>query len=88
MEEFKKSMQEVLEDNILRFWIDKMTDHENGGYYGQIDGKDHLVPKADKGAILNARILLSFAAAYRVIGKKEYLEAAERAPARHRLPHR
>ena len=79
MEEFKKSMQEVLEDNILRFWIDKMTDHENGGYYGQIDGKDHLVPKADKGAILNARILWSFAAAYRVIGKKEYLEAAERA---------
>ena len=79
MEEFKKSMQEVLEDNILRFWIDRMTDNENGGYYGEIDGNDRLVPTADKGAILNARILWSFSAAYRMIGKKEYLVAADRA---------
>ena len=34
---------------------------------------------ADKGAILNARILWTFSAAYRVLGKSEYLKIATRA---------
>ena len=75
----KQEMQDVLENNILRFWIDKMTDNEHGGYYGRMDGHDVLHPKADKGAILNARILWSFSAAYRVLGNPIYLEAATRA---------
>ena len=37
------------------------------------------MPDAEKGAILNARILWGFAAAYRVLHKPEYLEAATRA---------
>lgn len=69
----------MLENNILRFWIDKMTDNEKGGYYGEIDGHDRIVLNADKGAILNARILWAFSAAYRVLQKREYLVAAERA---------
>ena len=72
-------MQDVLEKNILQFWLDKMQDHENGGFYGRIDGSGQLHPEAEKGAILNARILWSFSAAYRVVGKPEYLEAATRA---------
>ena len=72
-------MQDVLEKNILQFWLDKMQDHENGGFYGRIDGSGQLHPEAEKGAILNARILWSFSAAYRVLGKPEYLEAATRA---------
>ena len=72
-------MQDVLENNILRFWLDKMQDHENGGFYGRIDGSGQLHPEAEKGAILNARILWSFSAAYRVLGNPEYLEAATRA---------
>ena len=71
-------MQDVLEKNILQFWLDKMIDHENGGFYGRIDGSGQLHPEAEKGAILNARILWSFSAAYRVLGKPEYLEAATR----------
>ena len=62
----RAEMQEVLEQNILRFWLDKMTDHENGGFYGRIDGGMQLHPEAEKGAILNARILWAFSAAYRV----------------------
>jgi len=56
-----------------------MQDDENGGFYGQMTGRGQLIKEADKGAILNARILWSFSAAYRVMGKKEYLEAATRA---------
>ncbi len=79
VETMKQEMQDVLEKNILRFWLDKMVDHENGGFYGRIDGSGVLHPKAEKGAILNARILWSFSAAYRVLANPEYLEAATRA---------
>ena len=72
-------MQDVLQDNILRFWLDKMQDQEHGGFYGRIDGSGVLHPEAEKGAILNARILWSFSAAYRVLGNLEYLEMATRA---------
>ena len=75
----KKEMLDVLENNILRFWLDKMQDTDNGGFYGRMDGHHQLHPEAEKGAILNARILWSFSAAYRVLQKPEYLEAATRA---------
>ena len=75
----KQEMQDVVENNILRFWLDKMVDDEHGGFYGRIDGSEVLHPEAEKGAILNARILWSFSAAYRVLGNPEYLEAATRA---------
>ena len=75
----KQEMQDVVENNILRFWLDKMVDDEHGGFYGRIDAGEVLHPEAEKGAILNARILWSFSAAYRVLGNPEYLEAATRA---------
>ena len=79
VETLRQEMQDVLQDNILRFWLDKMQDHEHGGFYGRIDGCGVLHPEAEKGAILNARILWSFSAAYRVLGNQEYLDAATRA---------
>ena len=76
---FKQEVREVLEDNILRFWIERMQDEEHGGFYGRIDNQNILHADADKGAILNARILWTFSAAYRVLGKSEYLKIATRA---------
>lgn len=75
----KQEVHDVLTQNILPFWLDKMTDREHGGFYGRIDGHMQLHPEAEKGAILNARILWSFSAAYRVLRKPDYLEAATRA---------
>lgn len=63
----RDEMQDVLLNNILPFWIDKMQDEEHGGFYGRIDGHGELHPEAEKGAILNARILWTFSAAYRVL---------------------
>ena len=79
METPKKEMKQRLEDNILRYWIDKVTDNEHGGYYGRVDSHDQVHPEAEKGAILNGRILWAFSAAYRVLKNKEYLDAATRA---------
>ena len=78
----KQLTQEVyseLTENILPFWLNKMVDIERGGFYGRIDGNNQLHADAEKGAILNARILWTFSAAYRVLGRPEYLEAATRA---------
>lgn len=75
----KAEMQDVIMNNILPFWLNYMQDREHGGFYGQMKGDGTLVKDADKGCILNARILWAFSAAYRVLGKTEYLEAATRA---------
>ena len=75
----RSEMQDVLENNILHFWKTKMVDRENGGFYGRIDGHGTLHPEAEKGAILNARILWTFSSAYRILGKPEYLDMATRA---------
>jgi len=79
IKQLKTEVKQNLEDNILKFWLDKVTDNENGGYYGRVDGKDNVHADAEKGAILNARILWAFSAAYRVLRKPEYLTAATRA---------
>lgn len=70
----KSEALDVLTQNILPFWLDKMQDQEHGGFYGQMTGRYELNKEADKGAILNARILWSFSAAYRVLSKDERLE--------------
>ena len=79
IEKMRTEMREVLENNILRFWTDNMQDTANGGFYGRMDGEMTLHREAEKGAILNARILWSFAAAYRVLGIQAYLDIATRA---------
>ena len=75
----KLQMQDVLEQNILPFWMNQMKDPEQGGFYGRMDNQGVLHPEAEKGAILNARILWAFSAAYRVLGNQAYLETATRA---------
>jgi len=78
IKKLRAEMLETLTKNILPFWLN-FQDKENGGFYGQMTGEGVLVPEASKGAILNARILWSFSAAYRVLHKPEYLKAATRA---------
>lgn len=79
IKKLRQEMQEELTGNILPYWMNKMTDHANGGFYGRITGQEVLEPEAEKGAILNARILWTFSAAYRLFRKEEYLATATRA---------
>ena len=75
----KAAAADELTRNILPWWIRKMPDPDNGGFYGRRDGRDNVVPGAPKGGILNARILWSFAAAYIWKPDPLYLEMAMRA---------
>jgi len=79
IQKLKKEVEDVLKSNILSFWLHHMIDHQHGGFYGQMRGDGTLLPHANKGGILNGRILWTFSAAYRVLGREEYLQAATRA---------
>ena len=74
--QLKDEALEELTGNILPFWMERMRDRDRGGFAGRISGKGIPDPEADKGAILNARILWTFSAAYRTLGRPEYLETA------------
>lgn len=74
-----KGFENELTNNILPFWIGKMQDDTHGGFYGCIDGNNILHEKANKGAILNCRILWTFSTAYRICRNPQYLTIAKRA---------
>ena len=74
----RQEARHTLENNILPFW-NEMADDRRGGFYGRRDGQGVLHPDAEKGAVLNARILWSYSAAYRVIGGDRNLQMADRA---------
>ena len=75
IEKFRQELAANLHENILPYWLDRMR-APGGGFYGRRDGFDRLHADEPRGAILNARILWAFSAAYRVFGKQEYLDAA------------
>ena len=70
----KNQFKTCLTDNILQYWL-KLRDPE-GGFYGEVSANGDVLKDAPRGVILNARIIWAFAAAYRALGRKEYLEAA------------
>jgi cellobiose epimerase len=66
-------------NNILEFWSTYAIDHKYGGFAGEIDAKGEIVEGAEKGLVLNARILWTFSMAYNFLQNKTYLELAHRA---------
>ena len=59
-----------LETKILPFW-ENLKDDAFGGYYGYMDEALHLNRKADKGCILNSRILWFFSTAATVLKRPD-----------------
>ena len=67
-----------LEQKILPFWTG-MKDDVYGGFYGGMDNNLILNRTADKGCILNSRILWTFSTAALETGKAEYRQCADHA---------
>ena len=65
--------------NILSYWTNNTVDYEFGGFLGQIDHYNKVIPKASKGIILNTRILWSFSAASNHLKTNEYRVICDRA---------
>ena len=71
-------VKKELTQNILPYWMQKMC-REDEGFYGRIDGNENLNQEAPVGNIMTARMLWTFASAYRVLGNEEYLVTAIKA---------
>ncbi|MCV9928289.1 AGE family epimerase/isomerase [Flavobacterium sp. LS1R49] len=66
-------------DNILKYWSKKTIDTKNGGFIGEINNQDIIIDNADKGSVLNARILWTFSSSYQITQKEAHKKIAKRA---------
>lgn len=60
-------------NKILLYWMHNTNDPVNGGFIGRIDEHNIKFPDAPRGAVLNARILWAFSAAYQVTNNPNHL---------------
>jgi cellobiose epimerase len=65
--------------SILNYWQGNAVDEVNGGFTGTIDFNENKDYTAEKGSVLNARILWAFSAAYPVTQSESHLQLAHRA---------
>jgi cellobiose epimerase len=79
LKSFAHEADEEVRKNILPFWMNRMMDHEQGGYFGEMSSQGVLHPTAEKGGILGSRILWTFSHAYLLYRDPVYLAAARHA---------
>lgn len=70
--EYARRAETELRDNILPFWLQHARDTKRGGFFGEIDGGLKVKTEAPRGALLTARVLWTFSAAYRRYRAPEY----------------
>ena len=75
----RSRMETELRDNILQFWMRYAPDPKNGGFIGIINAPCEPDPDGPRSLVLNARILWTFATAWRVLKVPAYLKTAEHA---------
>lgn len=75
---FKQELQQELQD-VLHYWMQYAIDEIHGGFCGKIDNDNKCYTDAPKGCVLNARILWTFSAAYKLTGELPYAVVASRA---------
>jgi mannobiose 2-epimerase len=75
--DFRRQLQEELTGNILPFWMTRSVDKVNGGFYGALTNDLEIHNEVPRSAILCARILWTYATAYRKLGDRQYLAMAD-----------
>ena len=73
-----QAAQQMLTGTILPFWMN-LRDDEHGGYYGLVDFDLQVDKTAEKGCILNSRILWFFAQAALATGRQDLKDHARHA---------
>lgn len=75
---FKKEIEAEL-IQILNYWKANTLDIKYGGFVGKINSAGKVIDKAEKGLVLNCRILWTFSAVYNFNKDEESLHLATRA---------
>lgn len=65
-----------LTENILPYWLRYAPDETRGGFYGERDGGNVILPDSPRSSVLCSRILWTFSRAYRLLGDGTYLDMA------------
>jgi mannobiose 2-epimerase len=76
---FRQELEAELTGNILPFWMAHVVDRAHGGFYGAVTNDLQIRNDVPRSAILCARILWTYATAYRLLGMEPYLSMARRA---------
>jgi mannobiose 2-epimerase len=73
--DFRQQLEDELTGNILPFWMTHVVDEANGGFYGAVTNDLQVHNEVPRSAILCARILWTYASAYRQLGADKYPSA-------------
>jgi mannobiose 2-epimerase len=79
MSDLRQRIEAELRGNILPFWIEHTPDKEQGGFYGALTNDLVVHNDTPRSAVLTARILWTYSAAYRLYHDERYLTMAHRA---------
>jgi cellobiose epimerase len=77
--DFREQIALELTGNILPFWMTYAVDKVHGGFYGALTNSLEIHNEVPRSAILCARILWTYAKAYRMFEKEEYSAMARQA---------
>ena len=77
--QFLSEVELELKRNILPFWMQQTVDSQYGGFYNHITNELQIDQRADKGCILNSRILWTYATAARIFQEPSYFAMAKHA---------
>ncbi|WP_353414212.1 AGE family epimerase/isomerase [Arenicella sp. 4NH20-0111] len=66
-------------EEIATWWMENSIDEVNGGFYGEVSNNSIPVATAEKGLVLNARMLWFFSEVAKLLGDRKYQLIADRA---------
>lgn len=78
MKQMAQEIRAELTEHIIPFWL-SLRDEKQGGFIGRVDYDLTRHPEADKGCILNSRILWFFSETYRALKDERLRGAADHA---------
>ncbi len=89
--QFRREVEDEWHSNIAPFWLRYAPDEIHGGFHGWIGNDLRIDEQAEKGIILNSRILWTFSHAFSLYHDVSFRQIAERAYTyltRHFLDHK
>ncbi|MDO5980266.1 AGE family epimerase/isomerase [Flavivirga spongiicola] len=75
----REELDATVQKNILDYWVNNAVDVNNGGFIGQVSHDNIKDINANKGIVLNSRILWTFSIAYRELNDAIFKSLADRA---------
>jgi mannobiose 2-epimerase len=77
--EFRSQIESEWRNNIAPFWLQRAPDQKHGGFHGWITNDLQIDEQAEKGIILNSRIMWTFSRAHRLYQEPAFQQTAKRA---------